>query len=141
MTKKLRAADEQALIMGATAALSAFGGPIIVKDQGLMITARGARIDAEHDHSLTLIEFPAKPGCAKQIGVFLAPDSDLAEIDGEPRKLRAPLCLFSLCERPAPVYLEVVPHMDAHAWLKPAIAAFKRALAPVVAAVEKRPLN
>jgi hypothetical protein len=143
---RLKPEDEQALIMGATAALAAFGGPvtIVLEDHPdkRKVATQSACVDGGDDCSLTLIEIRrSDAGGKKRIDVFLARDSDLAEIKGQRRQLNAQLCLFSVCEKPAPEFIKVVPHMAPGAWLKPVRRALKHALAPVVAEIERRPLN
>jgi hypothetical protein len=134
--------DERELTMRTTAALAAFGAPveIVVKDE---IATRGARIDAGDDYSLALLEFQGDlvRGRGKRIDVFLAPDSDLDVEAGERRQLRTRLRLYSIVEKPAPDYIAVIPDLDTGAWLKPTMAALKRALKPVIAEIERRPLN
>jgi hypothetical protein len=69
----------------------------------------------------------------------LAPDSDLDVEAGQPRKLREPMKLYSIAEKPAPTYIKVIAHMDAGACLAPVMQALERALKPVITEIERRP--
>ena len=133
--------DGFALLQNVTAALQVFGAKATLAIDGEQVEMRAARVPCEADHSLVLVERLGDPArkIGKSIDCFLAPDSDL---DIEPRRIRGPMLLFSVNEIMTPKPdVEIVARLPEDSWLKPVLQALHRALKPVIAAIEARPLN
>jgi hypothetical protein len=139
----LTAKNARDLLSHTLGAFGYFGVKSLLVDEGdREIETRMAHLSAIDDHTLSLVEIPRELAHdhRRRIDVFLTADAD---IEG-PFKPDPRFRLFAVAERPDhdPPDFELLLAMDPRAWFNPALLSLYQALAPVIAAIEKRtPLN